>query len=148
MFEITTVKEEMSQAFNVLFTDKAKCSYKLLKSEENLFHGYLCCIAFMTHKNDVIISLSNFTRGSTQKFDNDYDVIFVCYTQFCRIKGCDGCGASNPPSYFSFVSQSRVIKFRTELMIHKISQKMYFGGHGDTVDVNMTSLSFSGHLLV
>ena len=33
----------------------------------------------MTHKNDVIISLSNFTepsaRGSIQKFDNDYDVI-------------------------------------------------------------------------
>ena len=26
LFEITTVKEEMSHAFNVLFTDKAKCS--------------------------------------------------------------------------------------------------------------------------
>ena len=33
----------------------------------------------ITHKNDVIISLSNLTEplacGSKQKFDNDYDVI-------------------------------------------------------------------------
>ena len=50
---------------------------------KHLFHGYLCYITFITHKNDVIISLSNFTepaaRGSKQKFDNDYDVIFMCY---------------------------------------------------------------------
>ena len=49
---------------------------------KHLFHGYLCYITFITRKNDVIISLSNFTdvaRGSKQKFDNDYDVIFMCY---------------------------------------------------------------------
>ena len=28
----------------------------------HLFHGYLCYITFITHKNDVIISLSNFTE--------------------------------------------------------------------------------------
>ena len=41
---------------------------------KHLFLGYLCYITFMTHKNDVIISLSIF-----EKFDNDYDVIFMCY---------------------------------------------------------------------
>ena len=51
---------------------------------KHLFHGFLCYITFITHKNDVIISLSNFTeplaaRGSIQKFDNDYGVIFMCY---------------------------------------------------------------------
>ena len=29
LFEITTVKEEMSHAFNVLFADKAKCSIRI-----------------------------------------------------------------------------------------------------------------------
>ena len=29
---------------------------------ECMFHGYLCYITFLTHKNDLIISLSNFTE--------------------------------------------------------------------------------------
>ena len=41
-----------------------------------LFHGHLCYITFITHKNDAIILLSNFTEPlAYTKFDNDYDVI-------------------------------------------------------------------------
>ena len=29
---------------------------------KHIFHSYLCYITFITHKNDVIISLSNFTE--------------------------------------------------------------------------------------
>ena len=52
---------------------------------KHLLHGYLCYITFITHKNDVTTSLSNFTEpllyGSWlyTKVDNGYDVIFMCY---------------------------------------------------------------------
>ena len=49
----------------------------------NLFHGYLCSTAFVTHENNIIISLSDFrellslARRSIQRFDNDYGIIFM-----------------------------------------------------------------------
>ena len=46
---------------------------------KHLFYGYLCHITFITHKNDVIIIVKPAARGSKQKFDNDHDVIFMCY---------------------------------------------------------------------
>ena len=54
---------------------------------KHLFHGNLRNNIFITHKIDVIIDVivktsqshSHAANGSIQNFDNDYDVIFMCY---------------------------------------------------------------------
>ena len=53
MFEITTVKEEMSQAVNVLFTDKAKCSIRIVEP------WYAATSTELTHKSNLNMQSAN-----------------------------------------------------------------------------------------
>ena len=52
---------------------------------KHLLNIWLCMLTSIAHKNDDIISLSNFTEllawgsCSIEKLDNDYDIIFMCY---------------------------------------------------------------------